>query len=99
MNKNIQLPKSETCRDLGVVIASDLLPSHHIREIVSKAHQRANHILRCFISGDNKLLVKAFVVYVCPIREYNSMIWSPCLKKTLNYSKKCSDGLLKDYKV
>jgi len=36
---NIQLPKCETCRDLGVVIASDLLPSHHIREIVSKAHQ------------------------------------------------------------
>ena len=48
-----QLPQCETCRDLGVVIASDLSPSHHIREIVIKAHQRTSHILRCFISGDN----------------------------------------------
>ena len=69
-----QLPQCETCRDLGIVIASDLSPSHHIQEIALKAHQRANHILRCFISGDNKLLVKAFMVYVRPILEYNSII-------------------------
>ena len=66
---NIQLPQCETCRDLGVVIASDLSPAHHIREIALKAHQRANHILRSFISGDNKLLVKAFIAYVRPILE------------------------------
>ena len=29
---NIQLPQCETCRDLGVVIPSDLSPAHHIRE-------------------------------------------------------------------
>ena len=59
---SIELPQCRTCRDLGVVIASDLLSSHHIREITLKAHQRANHILRCFVSGDNKLLVKAFTL-------------------------------------
>ena len=32
-------------------------------------------------SGNIKLLVKAFVVYVRPIVEYNSIIWLPCLKK------------------
>ena len=32
----------------NVVITSDLSSSHHIREIVLKAHQRANHILRYY---------------------------------------------------
>ena len=41
------------------------------------------HILRSFISGDNKLLVKAFIAYVRPILEYNFIIWSPCLKKDI----------------
>jgi len=83
-----QLPQWETCRDLGVVIASDLSPSHHIREIALKAHQRENHILCCFISGDNKLLVKAFTVYERPILEYNSIIWSLCLQKDIELLEK-----------
>jgi len=64
---SIQLPHCETCCDLGVVIASDLSPSHRIPEIV-QSHSP------CFISGDKKLLVKAFTVYVRPILEYNSTI-------------------------
>ena len=59
---SIQLPQCRSCRDLGDVIASDLSSSHYIREITLKAHKRANHILCCFVSGDNKLLVKAFTV-------------------------------------
>ena len=57
---SIELPQCRTCRALGVVIESDLSYSHHICEITLKGHQRANHILRHFVSGDNKLLVKAF---------------------------------------
>jgi len=33
-----------------------------------------------FLSGDHNSLVRAFVVYVRPILEYNSVVWSPCLK-------------------
>jgi len=40
-------------------------------------------ILRCFVSRDRNLLVKAFVVYVWPILEYNSVISSPMLKKDI----------------
>jgi len=68
------LPKNSSCCDLGVTITHDLCPSLHIGEIAAKAHQRANCILRCFLSGDVKLLVRAFTVYVCPTVEYRSVV-------------------------
>ena len=68
---------SENVRDLGVVVDSHLCFSEHIANIVRKAHQRANLIHRCFTSKNPDLLVKAFKVYVCPILEFNSPVWSP----------------------
>ena len=41
----------------------------HIDSVVAKAHQRANAILRCFITCDAELLTTAFTVYVRPILE------------------------------
>jgi len=66
---------THTC-DLGVIVSSDLSFSVHITDIVSKAHQRAGLILPTFISRDIHLLMCAFLVYVRPIVEYNSIIWS-----------------------
>jgi len=74
-----QITTSTQCRDLGVVITSDLSSSNHIQQITAKAHQRANNILRCFVSGNTSLLVRAFLVYVRPVLEYNSVVWSPHL--------------------
>ena len=45
-----------SCRDLGVLVSSDLSPSVHIDSIVAKAHQGANVILRCVLSRDVALL-------------------------------------------
>ena len=69
-------------RDLGVVITFDLSCSLHIQQICVKAHQRANSILRCFMSWECQIisLLRAFIVYVRPMLEYNSVIWSPHLK-------------------
>jgi len=71
------LPTVTHCRDLGVTIVSHFSSTQYISEIVSKAHQRENCIVRSFSSGDIHLLVRAFIVYVRPIVEYNSVIWSP----------------------
>ena len=76
------------CRDLGVVITQDLCPAVHINEITAKAHQRANCILRCFVSKDITLLMRAFLVYVRPVVEYCSVIWSPCLKQDIESIEK-----------
>jgi len=82
------LPRGTQCRDLGVTITSDLSSSQHVNEITTKAHKRANCILRCFASRDANLLVRAFIVYVRPILEYNSIIWSPYLKKEVSQIEK-----------
>ena len=40
----------QSCRDLGITMTHDLSFSEHINNMVFKAHQRANAILRCFVS-------------------------------------------------
>ena len=44
---------------------------------------KANLIFRCFASGDRDLLVKAFTVYVRPVLEFDSPVWSPRLKRDI----------------
>ena len=79
---------SDKCRDLGITITRDLSPSAHISEMAAKAHRRANSILRCFVSKDVRLLMRAFIVYVRPIVEYCSVIWSPYLKQDIETVEK-----------
>ena len=59
-------------------------PRLHINAMVLRAQQRANVILRCFISRDPGLLMRAFLVYVRPMLEFNSVVWSPRLKCDVN---------------
>jgi len=82
------IPNTEFCRDLGITITPTLSMSMHIKEIVTKAHQRANCILRAFVSGDVKLLVRAFCTYVRPLVEHNSQIWSPSTKHDIDLVEK-----------
>ena len=44
------LPVVTSCRDRGATISSDLSSSLYINDIVRRAHQRANLVLRCFVS-------------------------------------------------
>jgi len=78
--ENYVLPVSEVANDLGVLIDSKLRFSHQYSKITTKAHQRASLILRCFECRDPKLLFRAFTVYVRPILEYCSPVWSPVYK-------------------
>jgi len=38
---------------------------------------RANLIHKCFVSRDTASLIRAFIVYVRPLLEYASPVWSP----------------------
>ena len=73
----VQLPNACEVKDLGVTVDSMLTFKSHINNIVTKAHQRASLIIRCFQSREPELLFKAFTVYVRPLLEYCSVIWSP----------------------
>ena len=70
----------DTFCDLGVMIDNKLRFNRHILYFVAKAHQRANIILRCFITRDVGVLMKAFNTYVLPILDYCSPVWSPSYK-------------------
>jgi hypothetical protein len=74
------LPSLASCRDLGIIVSSDLSNREHVNAIALKAHQRANMILKCFVCKDIKVLLRAYHAYVRPILEYNSVVWSPILK-------------------
>jgi len=76
---NNVLPVNTLCRDLGILIQNDLKQSAHIHEVVSKAQKRANCILRSFVSRDVNLLLRAYLVYVRPLLEYCTIVWSPSL--------------------
>ena len=78
-----QLPVVTNCRDLGVIIASNCQPRLHINTIVAKASQHANAILHCLQSRDPCVLLLAFKVYVRPILEFNTTVWSPVQKQDI----------------
>ena len=70
-------------RDLGVIVCANLSPTAHVCDVVAKAHKRANLILRTFESKDINLLIRAYLVYVRPIVEYNTVVWSPYTAKDI----------------
>ena len=47
------------------------------------SHSRAFLILKSFTSNDPKLLLRAYIVYVRPLLESCSQVWSPYLKKDI----------------
>ena len=74
----VDLNITNSCSDLCVKFDSVLSFADHIDGIIFKAKQRANQILRCFVSNDKWVLTKAFAVLVRPLLEYCSPVWSPC---------------------
>ena len=44
-------------------------------------------IHRCFVSQNASLLVRAFITYVRPLLEYNSVTWSPSLKRDIQHTE------------
>ena len=71
-------------KNLGVWFSSDLKVGHHCKTIVLRANQRAAIIKRVFVSGDIPTLCWAFKVYVRPILEYASQVWSPHLVRDID---------------
>jgi len=67
------LPIVETARDLGVLFSTDLSPSAHVNNVVSRAQTRVNMILQSFVSRDINLLMRAFITRV-RIIEYNTVV-------------------------
>ena len=75
-DNNISIKCVPEVTDLGVTISSDLSFKSHINSIVAKTRRRQGIFFRGFCSRDPELVRKAFITYIRPILEYNS-IWNP----------------------
>ena len=80
----LELSRVDMIRDLGVYIDNKLSFSGHIKQIVAHAFCRSSQILRCFLSRDNDILIRAFITYVRPNLEYCSPVWSPSTPGLIN---------------
>jgi len=85
-----QLPRVISCRDLGVTVTRDLSSSQHVNEIVNKAHREQTTLFVVLF-----VLIRAFIMYVRPILEYNSVVWSPSLKKDIDLIEKVQSQFTK----
>ena len=64
-------------RDLGVIMDTKLCFNVHIDEVISKAKQRIYLLFKAFKSRDVNLMIFAYKVYILPLMDYCSPIWSP----------------------
>lgn len=76
----VVLPFTDYVRDLGIYHDSRLKYDQHISFIVHNAYKRAVLILRCFHTRSADVLKLAFCVYVRPLLEFSSQVWSPHYK-------------------
>jgi hypothetical protein len=67
----------QTTKDLGVLVDSKLNFSQHIGSFISKANQRVYLMLKSFKNRNINLMIFAFKVYILPLLEYCSPVWSP----------------------
>ncbi|EGT44568.1 hypothetical protein CAEBREN_17288 [Caenorhabditis brenneri] len=77
---NQRIPKVSKVRDLGVILSSDLSFSPHLDTAIRKANQRVNLLFNVLRHGCLEIFVKCFTIYVRPLLEYGSLIFSPVLK-------------------
>ena len=58
------IPFVDSCVDLGINVNSKLSFAQHISNVVSKAKARCSLILKCFLTNDVNMLVKAYILYM-----------------------------------
>ena len=76
---NSLIALTDSVRDLGVTIQSDLKFSSHISKIYSKSIALVYILLRSFNTKNPRFYVNLYKLYTRPILEYNSTTWNPYL--------------------
>jgi hypothetical protein len=75
------IPVVSTQRDLGVTLDDRLKFSEHCQRIANSATALGFRILRSFSVREPKFLFHVFKIYVRPILERDSVVWSPYYKE------------------
>ena len=81
---HVEIAKTASVNDLGILMQCNLNFSTHISNIITKASQRCAAFFRGFVSRDLFLVRKFFIVYIRPLLEYNTCIWNPTKRYLIN---------------
>ena len=73
----------DNIRDVGVTLSSDLKMTSHCNTVSLDAFNEAKLILLAFHSNKPQLFCHAFRVYVHPLLEFATPVWSSSLKKDI----------------
>ena len=68
---------------IGATLSSDLNMTSHCNIVFLPAFNQAKLILLAFHSNQPQLLCHACKVYVHPLLEFGTRVWSPSLKKDI----------------
>ena len=74
---DIIINKSETVRDLGVLVSEDFSFKPHITEISDNAANFASWLLRTFSTRSEEVMLLFLKTYLIPRLEYCSAAWNP----------------------
>ena len=78
------IPTNPSYKDQGIITPDDLNFSKHCSHLANIALTRANLILRAFSFSYVQTLCKLYCVYVRPLFEYCSPIWSPHILESID---------------
>lgn len=71
-------------KDLGILVTKNLQWDCQVNSVIKKANYTLYCIRRAFLYISTDLLRKLFVMYVQPILEYCSVVWSPYFQKDID---------------
>ena len=80
---HVLLEEDDDIRDIGITMSRNLKFSSHCTKLASQAYSKAFLILKCFTSCNVALLIRAFLIYVRPLLESCTPVWSPFLLKDI----------------
>ena len=78
-----RLESCTSTRDLGVIVSSNLSFSEQIAMACKKANQRIALFFRFFVTRRRDILARAYKVFIRPLLEYCTQVWSPCTRKDI----------------
>ena len=71
-------------KDLGITVDDKLTFEDHINKIVSDVNRRVGLLFRGFVCKQPTFLRRAYITYIRPLLEYNTIIQNPSLKKYID---------------
>ena len=89
------IERSETLRDLGVILSDDATFKDHIEHVVKKVRQKTGWVLRTFYSRRMSIMKTLFKSLIVPHVDYCSQLWMPIKSTQIQIIEKLQKDFFK----